>query len=253
MKKQFFLLLLAAILVNAPAAFCFEKGENIIVKLGRGEKPRSVMLQLANLEKLHTLVSLQGADGQVWYTKHVEREIGYTTSLNMDGMPDGDYLLYVENRSTSKYNAFSMTGDDIAFFESKPTVQPSNGVAVKVSFEAAEKGKLIAFITDEGQQDGPPRLGVRLANLQKKPTNINIVTIADGPIFSALVKNEIGYGKALNLTGIASGNYFLYVQSTDATFFQFFRLTKEGRLEFGEIQRLERLKDTVGNSVNRSN
>ncbi len=234
--KKYLIFLLAWALASA---FTFatgnDKGEDMIVKIEKGDVSKTVIVRLSNLEKLATEVVVQDAEGGVWYSEWVRREAGYATKMNLKSVPHGDYLLFVRNEAGLWAQAFTMSDNDIAFFEKKSIASDKKGVAVLASFSEGEKGRLIAKFADMGGLN----LGLRLANLQEQPATIRIVTLGEGSIYSKVVENENGFVRTLDLTGADNGGYCLYIHTVEATVMQFFTVTGENDVVLGELQRLE--------------
>ena len=234
MKKHIIFIIIWAL----AGAFAFASGGDVIVKIEKGDRLKTVNVQLANLQNQRTEVAIQDVDGKLWFSNYVWNEIGYAAKLNLNGLPNGDYILFVANRKGLWTQAFSMTPEDLAFFE-KPAKTNVKAIASLVSYRVDERGKLITHFTEEGRMT----LGVQLANLQGRPAEVSIVTVGYGSVYSKTVKGQIGYAHPINLEGITSGDYFLYVRSGDATVVQFFTI-KNNELTLKGIQRLERPRYT---------
>lgn len=237
MKKYLILLVIG---VAIACAFTFAsgiyKGEKVIVRIEKGETARTIEVRLANLEKMFTKVAIQDYNGTVWFDMPVNRENGYASKLNLKGMPDGDYVLYVENKGGMWAQAFNMRGSDIAFFEVIGANNASKNFATLTSNTVGEKGKLITHITNNGDL----KLGVRLANLRQRPSNLRIINMGVGITFMKDIEAENGYHGQLDLKGTSTGNYFLYIKAYDATVVQFFTVEKGNQLVIGEQQRLDK-------------
>jgi hypothetical protein len=240
MKKFLVLLLVWAIVCPATFASGNDKGEDMIVKIEKGNVPKSIIVRLSNLEKLTTEVVVQDAEGGVWYSEWIRREAGYATKMDLKSVPEGDYLLYVKNDAGVWAQGFNMEANEIAFFHKKSATLDKKSAAVFASYETGEKGKLIAHFTDKGEIG----LGILLANLQKQPVTIRIVNMGVGSIYCSYVNDENGYARTLYLADADSGNYFIYVKTHDATILQFFSISPEGELTLGVAQRLEPYLET---------
>ncbi len=237
MKKYLILLVIG---VAVACAFTFAsgiyKGEKVIVKIEKGEIARTIEVRLANLEKMFTKVAIQDYNGTVWFDKPVNKENGYATKLSLEGMPDGDYVLFVENKGGMWAQAFNMRGNDLAFFEVTSANESSKNFASLTSNTEVVSGKLITHITNNGDL----KLGVRLANLRQRPSMLRIVNLGVGIAFMKDIEAENGYYGELNLKGTSDGNYFLYINAYDATVVQFFTIKEGKHLALGEQQRLDR-------------
>lgn len=233
MKKYLILLVIG---VAVACAFTFAsgiyKGDKVIVKIEKGEIARTIEVRLANLEKMFTKVAIQDYNGTVWFDKPVNKENGYAARLNLADMPDGDYVLFVENKSGVWVQAINIRGNEVAFFEKINT----DATASLTSNEEGGKAKLITHITNNGDL----KLGVRLANLRQRPSMLRIINLGVGITFMKEIEAENGYHGQLDLKGTSDGNYFLYIKAYDATVVQFFTVEEGKQLVIGEQQRLDR-------------
>ena len=234
MKKLIFLLVCALVSANTFASV-HDAGENVIVKIEKGEMAKTIALRLANLEMLGTTIDVQDVGGIVWFTKYINRENGYSASIDLNGMPSGDYVLSIKNHKRMWAQAFAMDEEEIAFFKN-PSVKPTPAVVASlVSFDLKEKGKLITHFTDQGNAS----LGAQLANLQGMPAELYIISMGRGFMFTEKIDGKHGFAHPFNLEGAVDGHYFLYVHAADASAIQFFTL-KKGDLTLGDMQRLDR-------------
>ena len=236
MKKYLVLLIACALACAFTFASGNDNGENMIVKFQKGDIAKTVIVRLANLEKLPTEVGVLGADGIFWYSKFILWKNGYATEFNLNEMPEGDYVLYVSNKKGAWVQTFNISFNDIAFFDKMPASSDTKGVATLVSLVEFEKGKLIAKFIDNGGL----KFSVRMANLRKQPASIELVSLDKGAVFSKTVTNEDGYAIMIDLVGASNGSYFLYLHAADATVVQFLSITNNNDIMLGEIQRLER-------------
>lgn len=66
------------------------------------EGGKSVKVQLINLEKLHTTLSVQSLTGkETFYQKNIRKHNGFVTKLNLEDLPKGRYILKVEQADES--------------------------------------------------------------------------------------------------------------------------------------------------------
>jgi hypothetical protein len=158
------------------------------------------------------------------------------STLNLQGMPEGDYLLEIKNRDNRHIQAFSISANDIAFFKEQPgSGTERKGIAQLVSCHPKAKGKLVTHFTVAGDRT----LGVQLANLQMKPTILRMVSFETGTMLNKEVAGQHGYAEKWNMEGMADADYFFYVRSVDASVLMYFQLDGN-RVELKGIQRLER-------------
>lgn len=226
MKK--YVILLIAWALTCPATFASggEKGDNVIVKIEKGDMPGKIVLRLANLEKQNTQIAVQGIDGTIWFSKYIRRKAGYSTKMDLSRLPVGDNVLYVRNGHSMCAKAFAMNGDGIAFFD-----QPSTD---------KEGSVLITHFTDRGDLS----LGLQLANVQKRPVTIQITMMGYEQIFSSTIRGENGLAKSFNLTGASNGEYFVHLKSADAAVVQFFTVAGD-HLLLGDMQRMSLPKEVT--------
>lgn len=244
MKKYLILLFIWAI----AGAFTFatdlqnatdlQKGEDIIVKFQKGDIEKTVVIRLANLERLTTEVGILSTEGAFWYSQFIRKEHGYATKFNLKDMPDGEYVLFATNASGIWAQAFNMDNYDIVFFEKPASRAANQAVASLVGLNMKRSGSLITkFYENEDQE---LKIRMLLANLQNEPTLIEVISIDRGLVFSKTVENEIGLSETLNLKGTNNGYYILYVHGIDASVVQFFSIKDGTELKLGELQRLDR-------------
>ncbi|MEZ4959432.1 MAG: hypothetical protein R2830_06430 [Saprospiraceae bacterium] len=235
MKKRIIFLIGWALI----SAVTFAFGGNVIVKIEKGIVEKTITVQLANLQNQRTQIAIQGVDGALLFSEYVKRETGYATRLNLNGMPNGDYVLFIANRSGTWAQAFSMTPEDIVLFETPAAKANANSVASLVSYDMGGKGKLITHFSTEGDLS----LGVQLANLRGYSTELSIVTLGSGFVFGTTFSGQNGFARWFNLAGANDGTYFFYVKAVDATVLQFFTIS-DGKIGKGVIQRMEKPLET---------
>lgn len=95
--------------------------------------------------------------------------------------------------------------------------------------------RLIVSIEKSNDQTS---LDLRLANLEKQGTFVELRDLQGNTWFSQFVWRKHGYAKKLNLKGMPDGNYLLSVQHKEATIVQMLRLSN-GVLAVEKHQRME--------------
>lgn len=206
-----------------------------IVRFEKDDITKSVNVQLANLMKNSTELAIQSAEGPIWFNKYILREHGYNGTLNLYGMPDGDYVVFVRNREGMSAQTFAVDMAGVEFFATAPVEIP---IAQLVSLEAPNK--LIYYLTDEGGM----KIGVQLANLQQKPAKINIIAMMNGALYKKEVTQANGAAYTFNLEGWPAGDGFVYVRTHEMNLVQFFKLT-ENDLQLGTLQVLDHSRKTL--------
>ena len=232
MKKLIFLFTALA-LALVFSAFA-QTGGKMMVKIEKGETAKNIHLRVANLQYMRTRVAILDMEGKYWYTDYVWRENAHAVNLNIQGMPEGDYVLEVKNRDNRYLQTFSAGMNDLAFFKEIPAKAAKKSYATLASFNPDDKSKLITYFTDKGSQ----LLGVQLANLQNQPALIRLVAFDAGIMLSKQVSGVQGYTEKWNLKGMANADYCLYVRSGDANVVLFFKLNGDV-IELQNIQRLD--------------
>jgi hypothetical protein len=232
MKK--YLIFLAAF-VLATGFNLFAGNGNMIVKIEKGEQVKTIDLRIANLQGLRTNIVLEDMNGAVWFDEYAWGESGYAKKLNLNGMPNGDYVLYVKNSDDFHAQAFTVGTADIAFFKEQMEAKRGNVYAHLVAFDLGDRGSLITHFNAVGEQT----LSVRLANFQKRPAIIELMGLKGGVQLRENAIGENGYAKRWNLSGLGNGEYVTYVRTLDTTVALFFRLN-ENHIELLQLQRTER-------------
>lgn len=232
MKK--YLIFLAAF-VLATGFNAFAGSGKMIVKIEKGENAKTINLRIANLQNLLTNIVLEDMNGAVWFDEYAWGETGYAKKLNLNGMPNGDYVLYVKNREDFHAQAFNVGAVGIAFFKEQMEAKRGNVYAHFATVDLDGKGSLIAHFNAVGDQT----LAVRLANFQKRPATIELMGLSSGVQLSEYTIGENGYAKQWNMTGLGNGEYVTYVRTLDTTIALFFRLN-ENSVELLQLQRMER-------------
>ena len=233
MKKNFLLLIVWALASAFTFATGTSAGDNLAVRVEPGDDARSVIVRLANLDMLTTQIGIHDADGHFWLSKFITDEFGYAGRIVLDGLPDGDYILFVRNRNVTRMEVFTMYPDEIVFFDD-PAGHPADyAVAANEVFMAPGKGALIArFDAAEAS------LEVRLANLQQRKTQVTLISLGGDGHVNETIRGRYGYACALNMEGMREGTYFVYVDAYDATVVQMFSFEDEN-IKLEAVRRME--------------
>lgn len=242
MRAQFNFIL--AILMMFAFALDASPVNRMIVKIEKGDDAAFINLRVANLQKVTTKIALFDVTGKSWYHEYVSDEDGYAKKVITAGMPNNDYILYVGNENGHYMQAFSIASEKIAFFEKTIPENLNRPIAQLVSYHSSEEGKLIAHLTKEENHS----VGVLLANLKWKPTEIKIVRNTGEVILKEKVEDNIGYATKFNMKGMPDGAYFLYVEASDAKVVMVFTV-KENRVKFYDTQRLEKITGSIGEII----
>lgn len=206
----------------------------VIVSIKKSDDAKALEIRLANLEMKHTQITLLDAEGKSWYFHNVSKGVGYSAKLNLEGMPDNDYVVFVKNKKGQQFQAFSMEGADITFFQLQNSGTIKNLTASLENYEMKETAQLITKVTVEGTQS----LGVRVANLKEVPTTLRLFSDGGTTIQTEKVDGEHAYAKSWDLQNVADGNYFLFIESGKTTVIQSISV-KRNKVEVGAVQRLD--------------
>lgn len=220
MKKQ--IILLAMWALTSAAAFASQEG--FTVKIEKGDASKTLVVRIANLDKLDTEIGIQSTEGRVWYSDYLYWKSDFATKINLSVVPDGDYVLYVRNYAEMWVQTLSVNGSGLDFFEtphSEKRIGP--GIASLISYHPGRESTPIARFSKDGLQ----KVGLLLLNLEMQPARINIVEIGSDRVYSQSVNGQRGISTVLNMTGLMPDGYFIYIHTADATFVQFFKLTEE--------------------------
>lgn len=231
MKKQIILLAIWVLASAIAFASGSGKGENLTVKIEKGDVPKTIIVRLSNLDKVATEIGVQSTEGRVWYSDYVYWKTDFAAKLNLSEVGEGDYVLYVRNYAEMWVQTFNLNDAGISLFETPASAKMHKpGVAVQVSYRSYTEGVPVAKFT----KDGPQKIGLKLLNLQNQTASINIVEVGSDRVFSQTVKGEWGIVTVLNMTGLMPDGYFICIHTPDATFVQFFDL-KEAGLMLGDF------------------
>ncbi len=231
MKKQMILLIAAVTLAFTLNA---TTGNPMIVKIEKGDVVKSIDIRLANLQKKNTQITILDVEGRSWYFQNISHEVGFGTSFNLEGMPNNDYLIFVNNKNGQHFQAFSMEGDEIRFYDNQSEKSVKNLTASLENVEMKDAPKLITKVTSEKDQS----LNVLLANLKGASTTIRLFTDSGTTVQTIKVADEQAYAKNWDMQNVANGNYFLYIKTGEATVVQTVKV-KSNNVEVGAVQRLD--------------
>ena len=206
----------------------------VIVSIEKSDDAKALEIRLANLEMKNTQIALLDTDGKSWYFHNITKDVGYSAKLNLEGMPDNDYVVFIKNKKGQHFQAFSMEGEAINFFQLQDAGSIKNLTASLENYEMKEMPRLFTKVTTENNRS----LNVLVANLKKSPTTLRLFSDSGTKIQTVNVDNEHAYAKNWNLENVADGNYFLYIDSKETTLIQSISV-KGKKVEVGAVQRLD--------------
>ncbi|MBT8190029.1 MAG: hypothetical protein KJO29_06340 [Bacteroidia bacterium] len=236
MKKQF--ILIATMLLTISFNAHSNSVDRMIVKIKKAESDKTLNVQLANLENEKTVLNLYDEKGIGWFSKTVKNKNGFAAEINLNGLPDGDYILAVKKNSSVHIQAISLEEEGITFFQDPSTFQRERNFAMLTSTNAeVNKSRVISrFTKEEGQ-----KVGVQISNMQEKPVSIKLIGLCCGQVLSKDISGEHGYGAKWDLKGMNEDFYYFLVYTEDATVIQYFKLNNDGA-EMISQQRVERVR-----------
>ncbi|MBK7869178.1 MAG: hypothetical protein IPJ74_00140 [Saprospiraceae bacterium] len=200
------------------------QNDPMIVKI-RQSAAQKIDVQLANLEKKRTGISVQDVKGNTWVSEYAWNETGYHKTINMTGMPPGEYLVVINKQNTIQTQAFMLTTKHLVLFEAAKTNGEEEAIAKLVSFDNKSTTRnIITNITKESNNI----IKIQLANLQGKQIVMNLHQIGNNSAMEVKVSGEQGYSKNWNLTGMPFGDYYLHLQTPEESFLYFLEFGKEG-------------------------
>ena len=207
----------------------------MIIRISQGKPAKSIDIQLANLQRQRTQIAIQDVNGKLWYSEFCEKEDGYAKRLNLDGIPEGQYVCFVKNRRGHSTQAFRLNANGLSFFE---TPGSSNAGEAHRVYTGAARPSIVRIGADETNA-----IHLQLANLQQQNVLIRLNALGEGVAFEQKVQGERGYAQKINLTGMVPGAYFLYLKAGNAALIQHLNLSAEG-IQFGKLEQLDQSGQT---------
>lgn len=195
-----------------------EGTSRLIVHLDKSADPNSLDLRVANLNKELTQIGIQDLNGNLKFSKFVHKKESFALRLNLKGMAEGAYVVFVSNKSHQHSQAISFQNEDVALFENSEDKEPE----APFRFTSKNGGTVIVRISDEDNCS----VGVQMANLQKRPASVRLMQIGEQTMFSKHLRKEDAFAQKINLSGMADSDYILSVEMEDATIVQILHLSE---------------------------
>lgn len=230
MKKQLKVLTAMALILAALIVATAATENHEIIRINKGDAAKTIDIRLANLQRNITTVILQDMEGVCWYRESIRNEDGYSKRLNLNGMPNGYYFCYVNNRNVFISQHLYLSETDIVFLEPTQTNNPRAAFTVRTGSDRP----VLMRITNEK----PNTVCLQLANLQHQPTSIRLYTLGAGNAYHQKVSGEQAFAKSLNFDGMAAGTYFLSLNVGDAVVIQQIEYSPAG-VRLGALSRLD--------------
>ena len=226
-------LLLSIITGFTLAAAPYGGAHKMIVRVEQ-QNGQALTVQLANLQKQRTRISLADTNGKVWFSDYAWGVNGYTKRLNLDGMPAGSYVLLINNTRDQYAQAFTKTQYQLFFFQREADQNEEKAVAKLTSRRTAPANPSICRITPDKARG----VVFRLANLLGAETTLQLKTETGGNLFETVIAGQSGYAKKINLEGMPNGAYYLLIHTGELTRMLFMNLSTH-HIEIKEIQQLD--------------
>lgn len=208
-----------------------QRGSRLLVDVQANNQEHRLEVRLANLQGLATRVALFDWYGHSWFSEYARNSNGYSKGLTLRGMPDGTYILLIENRGAQAFRTFKKESGDIHFFHTNETHTSTPSYARRVAQGTGTAGQLIANI----QANGPRKLDVQLANLLGQSTQIRLTSHYGTTIVAKSIAQENGYAESWNFEGLAAGCYFICIQHQDTKIIQLVRISQTGIELLGQL------------------
>jgi len=206
----------------------------VIISIKKSDDAKALEIRLANLEMKNTQISILDVEGKSWYFHNISKDVGFSTKLNLEGMPDNDYVVFIKNKNGQHFQAFSMEGKEITFFALQNNGNIKNLTASLENYEMKDAAQMIVKVTGEANRS----LGVRVANLKEESVTFRLFSDGGSKIHTEKIANEHAYAKNWDLKKVVDGNYFLYVESGNTTVVQSITV-KGNNVQVGDVQRLD--------------
>ena len=236
--RNFLLLFVVWALASAPALCStdmFSEEPSPTVSIEQGKDFKSLDVRMINLNRNTTEVTIQAFTGKVWFRKYLTRDDGFAARLKLDGMPEGDYIVYVKQRDNLWMEAFTLYPDQVVLFDNPAQGNTLEPQARFVSETTEFKGRMIAKFDSNHEMN----INVRLANLQSRPTMVKLMCMGGLIHHRQKVKGHDGYAIPYNMEGMLPSPYCIYINGYDATVIQCFDVTDEG-IALMEVRRMEK-------------
>ena len=212
---MFVAVLLLALTTQSYAITPIEEGKMIVHLKQKAQYYLGV--QLANLKEQRTKLNITDLNGEIWYSEYIWGEKGYAKNLNLEYVPNGTYVVNIQNRTDLYSQAFVKNDGELEFYDKQLiTSNPSH---------------FIGRIKVKNQNS----LNIQLANLNKELVLVKLNTLAGSTLLEEKINGQHGYNKDFNLVGMADGTYYFFIKSSQVEQIQFFRIGNE-KVVLGEKQ-----------------
>ena len=230
MKRQIKYLMAFIVAAVSLFAVAFMIEKPMIVRINKGKEAKTIEMQLANLEKQRTHIAIQDMEGKVWHSQYVWRKNGFVQRFNLNALPDGDYLCFVQNEKELFTRGLEMNPDDVAFFE---MTDPADWGKSRLLYAGMDKPSIVRIA-----EAGSASLDVQVANLQRQYAIVQLHALGESVIFERNFKGKDAIAEKIHFNGVTPGHYFIYVKVGNASVMQMIEWSsgtiKLGNMEYNE-------------------
>ena len=216
-------------------AAAYEEAVKMIVRIEQKDG-KAIHVQLANLQKKRTKVSISDVNGREWFSEYAWGVYAYAKNLNLNGMPAGEYVLLIKNKEERHIQAFTKTKSNLFFFEQAGPQKGEGPTAIFTSgssFPPADNVLISRFTAD-----GAHGVDIQLANLLASKTVWQLKTMSGNTIYEEVIEGQNGYAKKVNLAGMTKGHYYILVRTGKLVRVQFLEVNSQS-VKLKERQQLE--------------
>ncbi len=115
MKKSFFASLML-LLFTCFSSFGSSATVPPIIAKTKLVKEKTIQIQLANLEKKFTKVSITDMKGKlIYFSEGVKDHNGFSKAINIKNLMDGNYLIEVKGKGKALKQIFQIKGEQVYF------------------------------------------------------------------------------------------------------------------------------------------
>jgi len=235
MKTQFNLVAIIMVTIATTCSLHAATGwetDKMIIRVEQ-EDGESIRIQLANLEKKHTTVSITGVDGKTWFWEKARGVHGFAKKLQLKDMPTGEYVLQIKNRDSYYVQVFIKSNSKVIFFNRGSLGKREQAVAMRTSRPSVKESMLISRIKVKDEH----KVDIQLANLQHAPSELILKSIEGSTMYQTRINQKHGFAKTMNLEDLMSGQYYFLFRTGKMILVQFFTIDDDG-VVLGEKQQL---------------
>ncbi len=211
----------------------YTEGGKMIVRVAQQDR-EVIDVQLANLQKQRTKVSISDVHGKIWFSEYAWGVHANPKRLDLHGMPAGEYVLLIKNKQQQYVQVFTKTEKGLFFFEKEEPQKGEEATAILTSGSPAAGNVLISRFT----ADGAHGVDIQLANLLGSKTIVQLKNTDGNTLYEEAIEGQDGYAKKINLEGVVNGHYYFLIRTGKLIRVQFLSIGPRG-VELEERQELE--------------